>query len=459
MTRRMHGIARSCWLALVASLGVAIRGEAQQPEAPPPVIFDSIAVEGNSRLRVEDIVSFSGLQLFQPTNYRAIQRAITNLYNSGQFDDVRIEQRGDDTNVIAAIIVKERPVLIRWEVAGAGKIEESAVRRKVAVLEGRPIDRVAVAASAAAIDSLYKKRGFYAAKINVVETRADSGNTARITFDVEEGNRVAISQVIIEGNERFPDGEVVGGMSSKPEGFWWFRRGEYSEERLDDDIRNKIPQWYADRGYVDLRVLSDTLIADSVPGKAILKIRVDEGDPYRVGNFEIFGNRRYSADELSLFFPFGTGIVAGTGEDVGVPFSRADWQAATDRVVNLYQNSGYIVSRVEPEEIRRTGADGKPIVDLRWRIFEGQPATISRIIVLGNDVTHERVIREQIVLLPGMTFNRDLLIRSYQNVSNLNFFEQPLPPPDVRQAENGVDVDLIFRVTERNTGNVNFGAS
>jgi len=459
MKRRMHGIARGLGLALVASLGFVLRSEAQQPEAPPPVIFDSIAVEGNSRLRVEDIVSFSGLQLFQPTNYRAIQRAITNLYNSGQFDDVRIEQRGDDTNVIAAIIVKERPVLMRWEVAGAEKIEESAVRKKVAVLEGRPVDRVAVAASAAAIDSLYKKRGFYAAKVNVVETKADSGNTARITFDIEEGNRVAISQVIIEGNERFSDGEVVGGMSSKPEGFWWFRRGEYSEERLDDDIRNKIPQWYADRGYVDLRVLGDTLIADSVPGKAILKIQVDEGDPYRVGNFEIFGNRRYSADELSLFFPFGTGVVAGTGEDVGVPFSRADWQAATDRVVNLYQNSGYIVSRVEPEEIRRTGADGKPIVDLRWRIFEGQPATINRIVILGNDVTHERVIREQIVLLPGMTFNRDLLIRSYQNVSNLNFFEQPLPPPDVRQAENGVDVDLIFRVTERNTGNVNFGAS
>ncbi|MEZ4589486.1 MAG: POTRA domain-containing protein, partial [Gemmatimonadales bacterium] len=247
MKRRMHGIARGLGLALVASLGFVLRSEAQQPEAPPPVIFDSIAVEGNARLRVEDIVSFSGLQLFQPTNYRAIQRAITNLYNSGQFDDVRIEQRGDDTNVIAAIIVKERPVLMRWEVAGAEKIEESAVRKKVAVLEGRPVDRVAVAASAAAIDSLYKKRGFYAAKVNVVETKADSGNTARITFDVEEGNRVAISQVIIEGNERFSDGEVVGGMSSKPEGFWWFRRGEYSEERLDDDIRNKIPQWYADR--------------------------------------------------------------------------------------------------------------------------------------------------------------------------------------------------------------------
>jgi outer membrane protein insertion porin family len=56
-------------------------------------------------------------------------------------------------------------------------------------------------------------------------------------------------------------------------------------------------------------------------------------------------------------------------------------------------------------------------------------------------------------------FNRDALIRSYQNVSNLNFFQQPLPPPDVRPSENGVDVDVVFRVIEKRTGNIQFGAS
>jgi len=459
MTGRLRGIVLGIAGALLLAIWGVRPAMAQEPAQRQPLIIDSITVEGNARLRTDDIVAFAGIQLFQPTSYRAIQRAITNLYQSGQFDDVKVELRGDETLVVLAIVVKERPVLLRWQVSGTEALDESAVRKKVAVLEGRPIDRQAVAASAAAIDSLYKKRGFYAAKVEVVETKADSGNAARLDFRVTEGNRVVISQVIIEGNERFKDADVVSGMNSRPEGFWWFRKGEYSEERLDDDIRNKIPQWYADRGYVDLRVLNDTLIADSVPGKAILKIKVDEGDPYRVGTFEIFGNRRYSAEELSLFFPFGTGVVAGSGVEVGVPFSRADWSAATDRVVNLYQNSGYIVSRVDPEEIRRTGADGKPIVDLRWRVFEGQPATVNKIIILGNDVTHERVIREQIVLLPGMTFNRDLLIRSYQNVSNLNFFEQPMPPPAVSQAENGVDVDVVFHVTEKSTGNVNFGAS
>jgi outer membrane protein insertion porin family len=109
--------------------------------------------------------------------------------------------------------------------------------------------------------------------------------------------------------------------------------------------------------------------------------------------------------------------------------------------------------------IRRTGADGRPVVDLRWVITEGQPAIVNRVEIVGNDVTHERVIREAIVLLPGDVFRQDALIRSYQNISNLGFFQQPLPFPDTRPANEQGDVDVVFRVTERRTGNINFGAS
>ncbi|MEO8452101.1 MAG: outer membrane protein assembly factor BamA [Gemmatimonadota bacterium] len=449
---------RITWCLILIGLGWgagASRAEAQ--DQGPPVV-DSLVVEGNSRVTNDQVITLAGIQLYQPINYRVIQRAINALFQSGQFDDVKIDQRETDQAFILAIIVKERPILQRWSVRGATKLEEPTVRKKVSVIEGRPIDRAAVEKSRAAIDSLYKKKGYYAADVKVVEVPHDK-NVVDVIYEVKEGNRVAISQVIIEGNEKFKDKEIVKNMNSRPEGFWWFRKGDYSEDKVDDDIRNRIPQYYADRGYVDLRIVSDTLVADSTPGKAILKITVDEGDPYRVGTFEIAGNRRFSTEELSPYFPFGLGIVAGTGKEGGVPFSRASWETATGKVETLYQNNGYIYSQVAHDEIRRTGPDGKPVVDLRWRIIENQPATVNKIIIVGNDVTHERVIREQIVLLPGMTFNRDLLIRSYQGVSNLNFFEQPMAPPEVNPTENQVDVDLVFRVREKRTGNINFGAS
>ncbi len=451
MLRLLHA------LALVAALFAgAGRAVAQDPAPAPPV--DSISVEGAVRNSARQVISFANIPLYQPVTYRVVQRAIQALFATGQFDDVRVEQRQVESKLVLVLAVKERPLLQKWTLKGVERVDESSVRRRISLPEGRPLDRAAMERSRHAIDSVYRKRGYYAVAVKVVELPQDD-NQVRVIFDVEEGPRVVVGQVVIEGNEKYSDDEVVKGMVTRPEGFWWFRKGEYSEERVEDDIRSSIPDWYADRGHLDLRILRDTLIADTVPGKAIIKIEIDEGQAYKVGRFEVSGNRRFSVEELSSFFPFGKVVVAGEGKSIGDPFSRAAWGAATEKLATLYQNNGYIYSQVTPEEVRRSGPDSIPYVDLRWTIREGQPATINKIIILGNDVTHERVIREAIVLLPGQTFNRDLLIRSYENVSNLNFFQQPMPPPDVQASENGVDVDVVFRVSEKRTGNVNFGAS
>jgi outer membrane protein insertion porin family len=443
-------------LSLAATLFLGAGRAVAQELINPPV--DSIAVIGAVRNTPQQIVSQSGLQRYQPVTYRIVQRAIQALFASGQFDDVRVEQRLAGNKLTLLVIVRERPLLQKWTLKGVEEEDEGTVRRKINVPEGRPLDRAALERSRHAIDSVYRKRGYYAVQVKVTELPQDN-NQVRVIFDVAPGPRVVVGRVEIEGNTHFNDAEVVKGMATRPEGFWWFRKGEYDEEKVEDDLRNSIPNWYADHGHVDLRVLSDTLIADSMPGKAIVRVTVDEGAAYKVGRFDIAGNRRFSVEEISTYLPFGKEILAGDGKVIAEPFNRSAWAAATERLSNLYQNNGYIYSSVLPEEIRRTGPDSTHYVDLKWTIREGQPATINRIIILGNDVTHERVIREAIVMLPGQTFNRDALIRSYQNVSNLNFFQQPMPPPETSQAENNVDVDITFRVTERRTGNINFGAS
>src|SRR5204862_34675 len=243
---------------------------------------------------------------------------------------------------------------------------------------------------------------------------------------------------------------------TRPEGFWWFRSGECADEKLREDLQERLPKFYGDRGYVDFQVLDDTLVVNDTTGKATLVVRVSEGEPYRAGSFEIVGNRRFSTEELQQLFPFKggdrTGFLGLGGTQQGPTyFSQQKWDDATQQLRTLYYNNGYIYVNVRPEVIRRTGADGKPVVDLRWAINEGQPAIVNKIEISGNDVTHERVIREAIILLPGDVFRQDALIRSYQNISNLGFFQQPLPFPDTRPANDQGDVDVIFRVTQLHT--------
>jgi outer membrane protein insertion porin family len=441
----------ACWLPFGAQAVLSAQ------DAGPPSV-DSIVVQGNQRLTPSQIIGSSGIIVHQPINYRDIQRAITSLFRTGQFDDVLVEQRNAGKRLLLVIRVKERPILEKWAVRGVNRLSEGEVKGRVRLTEGRPLDRNAVEQARAGIDSVYKHQGYYASQIKVIQLEPKPGR-ARVVFDVEEGERVAISQVIVDGNKHFSDKAVVKHMSTRPEGFWWFQKGEYDERAVEQDVRERLPNWYADQGFVDFQVTHDSLVSDSTGGKAVLRLTVDEGPVYRVGTFDIQGNRRFSTEELRALYPFGPIDANGAPLGRSRPFSRTDWNEATDRVQKLYANNGYIYAQVQPEEVRRTGARGTPVVDLRWSIREGSPATINKVEIVGNDVTHERVIREAIVMLPGDLFSQDRLIRSYQNVANLGFFQQPLPPPDVRPAANGVDVDVIFRVEERRTGNINFGAS
>lgn len=425
---------------------------------------DSVLVVGMKRVSRATVLQTAGLVPQRYTTYRDIQRAIRTLYATGQYDDVRVDQ--DTTGGIQVLIIRvhERPLLTHWTVRGVSRLSEGAVRSKVTLSEGRPIDPAAVARARGRIDSLYRARGYYLAAVKTLSVYEAESSRVRVVFDITEGRRVAIARVDVQGNTHFPDGVIVSSMRTRPEGFWWWRRGDYDDEKLRGDVQERLPKFYGERGFVDYQVLGDTLLVNDSTGKAELVMRVSEGEPYHVGTFEIVGNRRFSTDELELLYPFKrerrTGMLGLGGVARGpAVFSQSRWDDATNALYTLYHNQGYIYAQVRPDIIRRTDADGKPVVDLRWVINEGQPAVVNKIEIVGNDVTHERVIRDAIVLLPGDLFRQDALLRSYQNISNLGFFNQPLPYPETPQANDQGDIDVVFHVSEKHTGNVNFGAS
>jgi outer membrane protein insertion porin family len=435
--------------------------EAQGEQAARPV--DSIVVVGAGRDDRQEVIQTSGFVTGRSLSYRDVQRAIRALYASGQYDDAQVHEQTVAGRRLLILTLHERPLLVRWSLRGIAHVPESKLRAKTHLAEGRPLDPAAVVRAVAHIDSVYRAEGYYLARVRTLRVYDTDSTHVRVTFDIDEGHRVAIARVDIEGNKRFRAAELVGHMKTKPEGFWWFRSGEYDDDKLREDVLDRLPRFYGDHGYVDFQVLHDTLIVNDTTGKARLVMRVSEGEPRRVGTFEIAGNRRFSTDELERFYPFAregsTGLLGRPTTQGALYFDQEKWEAATRAVQMLYFNNGYIYMSLRPDVIRRAERDGKPVVDLRWVLTEGQPATVSRVEIVGNELTRERVIRDAITLLPGDVFRQDALVRSYQNIANLGFFEQPLPFPETRPANDQGDVDIIFRVTEKHTGQVNFGAS
>ena len=457
MTRRLP------LLVILGSVVLSPR-PARAQGGPGAPAADSIVVEGLRRVERRQLLDASGLAPGRPLSYRDIQRAIRALYATGQYADVQVAQDTVGGRQLLIVRVRERPLLVKWAVRGVSRLSERAVKDKVQLVEGRPFDPAAEARSRGRIDSLYRAQGYAQATVRALHVYEADSTRIRVVFDIAEGRRVAIARLEIEGNTHFTDEEIVAHMKTRPEGFWWFRSGEYDDEKLHTDLQERLPKFYGQRGYVDFQALGDTLVVDEATGKATLVARVSEGEPYRVGTFEIVGNRRFSTDELGTLYPFTgetrTGVLGLGGVRRGPAyFNQEKWNDATQKLQTVYFNNGYIYMHVSSDVIRRTGPDGRPVVDLRWAITEGQPAIVNKVEIAGNNVTHERVIREAIELIPGDVFRQAALIRSYQNISNLGFFQQPLPFPDTHPANDQGDIDVIFRVTEKSTGNINFGAS
>ncbi len=429
---------------------------------------DSIVVSGNTRVDEATIRSSMGILAGAPLNARQLQEGVKALFGTGQFDDVQIACALSSTNrSVLTVSVKERPVLGTFTVLGALHVSAKAVRDKIDLASTKPIDPGLVSRALSRIDSLYEASGYYLARVTV--DTAIEKDKVNLTFHIDEGRRLAVSGVMVEGAKDLKPGEVVGAMKTKPEGFLFFRKGEFNEDDFASDLAERIPDLYASQGYIDFQVVKDTLVVDRERGKALVSMTLKEGPQYKVGSFDVIGNRRFSTDEIDRFYPFrrqGPTFAQSLGHvflgKKSVPsdvFNRARWDDATTKLRTAYSNEGYIYASIRPVADRAVSKDSQPIVNLQWLIEEKSPAIVNRIEIIGNDYTTESCIRDALVIIPGGVFSQERLIQSYQNLGNLGFFDTPIPPPDTRPAGDQGDVDLIFHVKEKRTGNVNFGAS
>ncbi len=439
---------------------------------PDSVAFRGLPPDAAQRGLTDDVLRADvGITPKTAINQRTLIRAIRDLYATNQFEsNIRTSCELVSGKSVLIFNVQVRPVLSDIKVTGADRVSPSQVKDRVDLLIGKPIDPAQVAKDVARIDSLYQAEGYYLAKITV-DTVKDPINKQATTleFHVDEGRRLAISGVEIVGNKALSAKEIVHAIATKPEGFFWWRNGEFDQDKYNEDLSKTIPELYASHGFIDMQVVKDTLIIDRTKGKALVRLTVNEGPQYRIGDFEVNGAKHFSNEQISKFYPFGEhqtsvteavkGLIGrGTGNsDV---FNESAWNDATGKVSDAYANDGYIRASVNPiVDRRRVGPDSVPTVDLRWEIDEQTPAIVNRVDIVGNDVTDETCIRDQLTILPGEVFNRDLLIQSYRNIANLGFFDQDMPPPTTNPANDQGDIDLIFHVKEKRTGNVNFGAS
>src|SRR6185503_14616306 len=147
--------------------------------------------------------------------------------------------------------------------------------------------------------------------------------------------------------------QIVGAISTKPEGFFWWRNGEFDQDKYAEDLAKTIPALYAAHGYIDMQIVQDTLLVDRENGKALVRLTVNEGAQYKIGEFEVNGAKVFSNDDIARMYPFGKekpksvlqtvkGAIGRGPSDEKDVFNATAWDEATTAVQKAYNNQGYI---------------------------------------------------------------------------------------------------------------------
>lgn len=451
-------------LAFVAWGSVPRQANAQ---AARTLRVDTVAVAGNQRLQAESIVGLFGVVPGDEVDYRDIQRGIKTILQSGQFRDIVVRAPAGRPGVLVLEVQEELRVR-RVTFNGLDNLADATVRDTTGLQPGFPLNRQSILDARAFIRAELAEDGIPFVRIDDrLQSVEGSVTEVDVIFDIDEGQRVTVADVDFVGNAGLTDDDLRGAMTVKQEGFWWFRTGSYNQAEFEEDLEANLPALYRSRGYLDARVVSDTVLVDPNTGKARVEVALEEGVQYRMNDFAVEGNTVFEDETFeSLFLTPTGGILRSLGfggteraNEMGGVFDAEAFEEARRRAMERYTNQGYLYVQITPVIDRvEAGDGGPPLVNASWQITEGPLALINRINIEGNEYTHEWVIRNQLSVVPGDVYSQDRLLQSYQSISGLGFFETPMPFPDVEPNESG-DVDITFRVVERQTGSINFGTS
>jgi len=408
-------------------------------------IIGGVTVSGVRFLDPNALIDISGLRTGQEIAIPGdqITSAVKKLWQQGLFSDVRlsISRRVSDT-VFLDIYLQERPRISSVKYKGLKNSEITDLSKKINMPVGSQLTSFLLNQTRKIITDHFVEKGFFNTSVDFVQKDDPSQpNNIILTVDVNKKEKVKIQEIVFVGNEFFSQGQLRHKMKdTKQRSINFFKPSKYISEKYTED-KQKLETFYNDNGFKDFKILGDSLyrISDNRIG---LLIKVEEGKQYFLRDIDWVGNSVYRKEDLTKVL----NIKKGSVYDQSHIEDRLNGSSgAQDAVGSLYQDNGYLFSRLTPVE-RKVENDS---VDLEIRIFEGEQAYLNNIIISGNTRTNEHVARRELYTLPGDLFSKDKIIRSIRQLGVLGHFDPEKIKPDVIPDPTNGTVDLLYKLEEK----------
>jgi len=408
-------------------------------------IIGGVTVTGVRFLDTNALIGISGLRLGQEITIpgEAVTTAVQKLWQQGLFSDVRISiAKVVSDSVFLDIFLQERPRISSVKFNGLKKSEIDDLNKKINLPVGSQVTAFLLNTANKIIKDHFIEKGFLNTEVNFIQKDdPDQPNNVILSINVDKKEKIKIGEITFVGNEFFDAKKLRRQMKgTKKKNLNFFRASKYIGEKYDED-KDKLNTFYNDNGFKDFTILTDSLYTISEDRIGLL-IRIDEGKQYFLRDVDWVGNSVYRKEDLERVF----NVDKGSVYNQSLISDRLNGSAgAEDAVSNMYQNNGYLFSRLTPVEAKIDNDS----IDLEIRIYEGDQAYLNNVIIEGNTRTNEHVARRELYTLPGDLFSKEKIMRSIRQLGVLGHFDpekiNPVPVPDII---NGT-VDLLYKLEEK----------
>jgi len=409
-----------------------------------------ITVSGNSTYNEQTIIAYTGLkkgeEIYMPGD--RLSKVLKKLWDLDLFSDINFYITNVEGNVAdLELEIQEVPELAEVRIQGIKKkSEKEELIEENKLTPGKKATENLVTTTRNYIENKYKKEGYLNAKVNIntIEVE-DTTNTNKVNMvvNIDQGEKVKIAEINFSGNQEFSDAKLKRSMKNTKEKNFLrvWKRSKFIRDEYQEDKENIIDK-YKEKGFRDARIVEDSLIRKDKETIA-LKLQIEEGDKYYIGDIEFLGNTVYSDSQLKQAL----GINKGDTYN-GVLLKKRiqdDTKPDADDISNLYKNHGYLFSNIDAVETNVYN----DTIDFEIRINEGKEAFFNDIRVTGNDKTKDHVIYRELRTKPGQQYRQSDVVATIRELGQLGFFDaEQLEPNFINPNPQTGTLDLEYSVVE-----------
>ena len=398
--------------------------------------INKIEIIGNDRISDETIKLFISVNIKDEINEVKLNNIVKDLYDTDFFKDISV----NFDNQILSIKVLENPIIenISYEGVKSNRILEF-IKQGTTIKQRSSYNEIEIKKEKQKIENILKNLGYYNSSLNILVEQSKN-NLVNIVYDINLGKKSKIEKISFIGNKIFKDKKLRRVITSSEYKFWKFISGRkflnQNSVLLDERL---LTNFYKNNGYYNVKINSSyaKLIDDS---NFELIFNIDAGSKIYFG-------------ELNLKMPID--FDKNNFTSINKLFKKIkDKPYSINTIDKILNEIDKITSLEQYKFIKANVVESinNNKIDLVFIVEEGEKFYVDRINILGNTITSENVIRNQLMLDEGDPYSEILVNNSINNIKSLNFFKSVNPKVITNKENNTRSIDIA--VEEKSTGEI-----